>query len=85
MTRRERRKFTDEFKQQVVTLYQHGKPANEIIQEYDLTPSSLHKWVQQAQSTGSFKTKDNLSDEQKQLLQLQKEVKQLRMENDILK
>ena len=45
MTKRERRTFTEEFKQQMVQLYQNGKPRKEIIREYDLTPSSLDKWV----------------------------------------
>lgn len=67
MTKRERRTFTEEFKQQMVQLYQNGKPRKEIIREYDLTPSSLDKWVKQSQSTGSFKEKDNLTDEQKEV------------------
>ncbi len=47
MTKREHRTFTDEFKQQIVQLYKNGKPRKEIIREYDLTPSSLDKWVSQ--------------------------------------
>jgi len=43
MTRRERRTFTEGFKQQMVHLYQNGKLRKEIIREYDLTPSSLDK------------------------------------------
>ncbi len=85
MKRRKRRHFTDEFKQQMVTLYQGGKPRSEIIKEYDLTPSTLATWIRQAESTGSFKAKDNRSDEENRLLELEKENKQLRMENDILK
>ncbi|EGQ2769082.1 IS3 family transposase, partial [Staphylococcus pseudintermedius] len=34
---------------------------------------------------GSFNHKDNLTDEEKELMSLRKEVKQLKMENDILK
>ena len=45
MARRERRDFTDEFKNQMVQLYLNGKPKHEIIKEYDLTPSSLNRWV----------------------------------------
>ena len=45
MAKRERRTFTEDFKQQMVQLYQNGKPRKEIIREYDLTPSSLDKWV----------------------------------------
>ncbi|MFC0015468.1 IS3 family transposase, partial [Allobacillus sp. GCM10007490] len=38
MTRRSRRSFTDEFKEQIVQLYTSGKPRSEIIKEYELTP-----------------------------------------------
>ncbi len=85
MTKRERRKFTDEFKHQMVQLYLNGKPRKDIIREYDLTPSSLDKWISQSQATGSFKEKDNLTAEEAELIQLRKQIKQLQMENDILK
>ena len=61
MTKRKRRKFTDDFKKQMVQLYMNGKPRQEIIREYDLNPSSLDKWVNQSQTSGSFKEKDNLT------------------------
>ncbi len=84
MSRRERRTFTKEFKQQMVDLYQAGKPRMELICEYDLTASALDKWVKQAQSTGSFSEKDNLTPEQNELNALRKRNSQLEMENDIL-
>jgi len=65
-------------------LYQNGKTKRAIIDEYDLTPSSLDRWINQDE-TCSFKEKDNRSSEQQELLELRKELKQLRMENDILK
>ena len=40
-----RREFTKEFKQQMVSLHASGKPASEIIREYELTASTFHKWV----------------------------------------
>lgn len=85
MAKKERRTFTPEFKQQLVQLYLNGKPRKDIIREYDLTPSSLDKWVSQSQTSGSFKEKDNLSSEEHELIRLRKENKQLQMENDILK
>jgi transposase len=85
MAKRERRVFTDEFKNQMVQLYLNGKPRAEIIKEYDLTPSSLDRWVRQHQSSGSFKEKDNRSDAENELIQLRKENQKLKMENDILK
>lgn len=80
-----RRKYTDEFKNQMYQLYANGKSRSDIVREYDLTPSALDRWIDQAQSTGSFKEKDNRTPEENELIKLQKEIQQLRMENDILK
>ncbi len=83
--RRERRKYTDEFKKQVVNLYNNGKSRSEIIKEYDLTPSAFNNWVKQFNNTGSFKAADNRSDEENELIELRKRNRQLEMEVDILK
>lgn len=83
--RKQRRTFTEEFKRQIVLLYQNGKRKCDIINEYDIAPSLLDKWIKQAKTTGSFKEKDNLTPEQLELIELRKRNKQLEMENDILK
>ena len=85
MTKKERRTFTDEFKSQMVQLYVNGKPRRDIIREYKLTPSSLDKWISQHKTSGSFKEADNRTPEETELVKLRKELKQLQMENDILK
>lgn len=85
MSRRERREFTEEFKLQMVKLYNSGKPDVEIVKEYDLTRSAFMNWIQKYNKTGSFKACDNRTEEEKELLRLKKENQQLRMENDILK
>ncbi len=85
MSRKVRRQFTNEFKQQIVDLHSAGMKRGEIIKEYDLTPSSFDKWVRQAKSTGSFKTVDNLTDDQRELITLRKRNKELEMQVDILK
>ena len=85
MERRERRTFTKEFKHQMVQLYLSGKPANEITEEYDLSPASIHTWVKQFSKTESFKAKDNLTPDQVELVKVRKRNKELEMENDILK
>lgn len=82
---RDRGRFSSEFKLQIVRLYENGKPRNEIVCEYDLTLSALGKWIKQHQNTGSFNHQDNLSDDEKELIKLRKEVQHLKMENDILK
>lgn len=85
MEKKAARKFTDEFKHQMVNLNNNGKPSSEIIKEYDLTPSAFHEWVKKYNKTGSFKAADNQTAEQKELIALRKQNKQLLMENDILK
>lgn len=83
--RRNRRSYTEEFKRQLVELYNNGKPRQEIIREYDLTGSCFDRWVKRINATGSTKEKDNRSTEEQELLQLRKENQKLRMENDVLK
>ncbi len=85
MTKRPRRTFTDEFKNQMVRLYLNGKSKSDIVREYDLSITALDRWIKQHQTSGSFKEKDNRSEDEKELIKLRKELQQLRMENDILK
>ena len=83
--RRERRNYTEDFKKQVVNLYNNGKSRSEIIREYDLTPSAFNNWVKQYNTSGSFKAKDNRTEEEQELIELRKRNRQLEMEVDILK
>lgn len=83
--KRQRRTYTEEFKEQLVQLYLNGKRKCDIIREYDIASSLLDKWIKQSQTTGSFKEKDNRSDVENELIELRKRNKQLEMENDILK
>lgn len=85
MTKRQRRTFTDEFKEQMVKLYENGKPKKDIVDEYELTTTAFNNWIHKSQTTGSFSEKDNRSPEENELIKLKKENQQLRMENDILK
>ena len=82
---RERREFTDEFKQKIVELHLSGKSQAGLAKEYDLTLSSVNSWVRKFKNSGSFKASDNRTEEEKELIALRKQNKQLLMENDILK
>src|SRR5699024_8877139 len=82
---RTRRTFTPEFKLQMDRLFENSKSKSEIVREYDLTASALDKWVKNHQNTGSFNHIDNLSEEERELRRLRKDIQQLKMENEILK
>lgn len=83
--RRKRRNFSDEFKKQIVELYNAGKTRADLIREYDLSETSFDRWVRDYNDSGSFKAKDNRTDAENELLHLQKENKRLQMELDIVK
>lgn len=85
VTKRKRRNYSEEQKKQLVSLYNAGKPRCEIIREYDLSASAFDYWVKRINATGSSHEKDNRTPQEQELLRLQKENKQLKMENDVLK
>ena len=69
----------------MIKLYQQGKSRSELVRQYDLTLSALDRWISQSSQSGSFKTKNNRMPEENELIASRKELKQLRIENDILK
>lgn len=79
------KRYNDEFKKQIVALVNNGKKPSEIIKEYNIARSSVHKWVKNYNKSGSFKAKDNRTEKEKELIKLRKENQRLKMENDILK
>ena len=79
------RKFTEEIKRQIVALYDGGKPAAEIMREYDLGRSTFRRWVKLVHETGSTRAADNRTPEESRLLELERENARLRMEVDVLK
>lgn len=82
--RRPKRTYTNEFKEQIVKLYNNGKSRSDLIKEYELTPSTLAKWINNYNNTGSFLESENRTDEQNQLIEARKRIKHLEMEVDIL-
>ena len=79
------RRFTDEFKRQIVDLYNAGKPPSEIEREYDLGHSTLRRWIKSINATGSPRAADNRTPERNRIIELERENKRLRMEVDVLK
>ncbi|WP_420481963.1 IS3 family transposase [Bifidobacterium adolescentis] len=79
------RHYEESFKRQIVQLYENGKPTREIKAEYDISHSTLHRWVQGIRNSGSTKAADNRTPEQNELIELRKRNRQLEMEVDVLK
>ena len=84
--KRERRNFTDEFKQGAVGLVlDQGKTVAQAARNLDLTPSSLVGWVKQARADRSKGKTGLTTAEREELSRLRKENRELRMERDLLK
>ena len=79
------KRYTKEFKKQIVELINNGKKITDIVNEYGIARSSVNKWVKDYNNSGSFKAKDNRTDKENELIKLRKENEKLKMENDILK
>ena len=79
------RRFTDEFKRQIVELVNAGKPKAEVMREYDLSKSTVDRWVKAINLSGSPHAADNRTPEQTRIIELERENRRLRMEVDVLK
>jgi transposase len=87
MAKRKRRSFTREFKAETVRLVlDNGKSISEVARDLDLTESALRLWVQQAKvDRGQGKPGELTTAEREELHRLRREVKDLRIEREILK
>ena len=78
------RHFTDDFKRQVASLYDAGRPPGEIMREYDLGSTTPRRWIDSIDATGSPHAADDRTPEQNRIIELERENKRLRMEVDVL-
>ena len=87
MEKRARRKFTPEYKAEVVRLVRDGgKSIGEVSRDLDLTVSAVRHWVTQAGiDAGGGRTGALTTAERAELVALRREARQLRMEREILK
>lgn len=83
---RKRRTFTREFKAEAVALVMDkGMSVAQVSRELELSHSVVGKWVREARLERGTEEEKMTSDERDELLALRREVKDLRMERDILK
>ena len=85
--KRTRRSFTDEFKAGAVRLVlEEGKSVGAAARDLDLSESALRTWVERARADrGTGKPGVLTATEREELGRLRKEVRELRMERDVLK
>lgn len=83
--RRARRQFTEEFKAGAVRLVlDEGRTVAAVARELDLTETAFRHWVEQARADRSAGKTGVTTAEREELARLRKEVRQLRMDREIL-
>ena len=85
-SRRSRRRFTDDFKQQAARLVlDEGKSVSAVARELDLVPSALGNWVKQTEADRTKGRTGLTTTEREELARLRKQVRVLEEEREILK
>ena len=85
-SRRARRRFTEEFKQQAVRLVlEEGKSIGAVARELDLVASALGQWVQYARADRTKGRTGLTTAEREELVRLRRALRIAEEERDILK
>ena len=76
-------RYSEEFKRQIIDLYLSGKPVKELADEYGLVEQTIYK--QKKLYAPSIEVDENQTISMKEYKDLQKKMRELEMENEILK
>ena len=76
--------YPPEFRRQMVELARAGRPAEELAREFGPTAQSIRNWVTQADRDEGRRADGLTTAEREELVRLRREVRQLKMEREIL-
>ena len=80
------KKYDNDFKIMIVELLNSGIKAKQVSDEYSLNASMIGRWRREyASKSGDFSKKREISSEELELKVLKKELRDVKMERDILK
>lgn len=75
-------RYTDEFKQQIVNLYNSGQSVINLSSEYGVTTVTIYKWIKEH---SPMKISGDKEITAKEYQAMQKRIAELEVENEILK
>ena len=82
----EKKQYENDFKVMIVELLKSGRSAKELSEEYNINSGVIRRWRREYESkSGDFSKKREVSSEELELKLLKKELREVRMERDILK
>lgn len=86
--KKQNRKFDDSFKLEVAKMVKdQGVSVSQICRDMNVGDTAVRRWVQQyeAEQLGTAGIGKPLTSEQQRIRQLEKEIRELKVDNDILK
>jgi transposase len=84
MMPRTRAPYPAEYREQMLALVQGGRTPQELAQEFEPTEQTIRTWIKQAAIDGGERRDGPTTEEKQELARLRREVRQLRLERDIL-
>src|SRR5688500_18707610 len=82
---RTRNPYPAEFRERMIELVRAGRSPEELAEEFEPSAQTIRNWVKQADVDGGVRSDGLTSSEREELRQLRREVKQLKVEREILK
>ena len=77
-----RKRYDEEYKKNIVSLVENGKSISEIEREYGISRKNIYNWKYKY---GTITTSTGETTNNDEITKLKKELKQIQMENEILK
>ena len=78
-------RYSPEFRAEMVGLVRSGRSPESLGREFEPSAQTIRNWVKQAELDEGLRSDGLTTEERRELRQLKREVKRLRMERDILK
>ena len=81
-----KKKYENDFKVMLVELLESGRTAKELSDEQNINSGIIRRWKREFKTkSGDFSKKRELSAEELELKALKKELREVKMDRDILK
>ena len=82
----QRKRYSKDFKLKIIQLKESGVPRKQLLKDYDLKAQTFDRWLKEYRSpSNSSNPEITLTDEQKQIAKLERKLRQVERERDILK
>jgi len=76
--------YTPEFRRQMIELVRSGRSPQSLAKEFEPTAQAIRNWVAQAERDAGRRDDGETTEERDEINRLRREVRQLRLERDIL-